>query len=200
MLCLPKQKRFPSRSRYPAGTSTSTNVRLTEDRAGGCAIPSVGRRQTTEHAHAGHAGRGRVLSNANRNPMGCGSVLIHSAERKVRIHRSPARSLRTISSEAAKPPLPFFQTARPDFTSPIRHFTGSMVRHLQPRRSRANLRPPSRSASAIDCSKTRTLWKIVIIFCHFAATWSWANVRERAAILRSEIHGHKSHSCSDPQC
>ena len=69
----------------------------------------MGRRQTTEHAHAGHSGRGRVLSNANRNPMGCGSVLIHSAERKVRIHRSPARSLRTISSEAAKPPLPFLQ-------------------------------------------------------------------------------------------
>ena len=32
----------------------------------------------------------------------------------VRIHLPPARSLRTITSEAAKPPLPFFQTSRPD--------------------------------------------------------------------------------------
>ena len=32
----------------------------------------------------------------------------------VRIHLPPARSLRTITSEAAKRPLPFFQTSRPD--------------------------------------------------------------------------------------
>jgi hypothetical protein len=36
------------------------------------------------------------------------------AEPEVRIQFPPARSLRTISSEAAKLPLPFFQTARPD--------------------------------------------------------------------------------------
>src|ERR1700720_1170564 len=32
----------------------------------------------------------------------------------VRIRFPPAGSLRTFGSEAAKPPLPFFQTARPD--------------------------------------------------------------------------------------
>jgi len=31
-----------------------------------------------------------------------------------------------------------------------------------------------------DCSKIRTLWKIVIIFDHRRRNWSWADVRETA--------------------
>jgi len=57
-----------------------------------------------------------------------GLILIRRVSRRgtaVRIRLPPARSLRTISSEAAEPPLPFFQTFRL-ITSPIGRLTGSM--------------------------------------------------------------------------
>ena len=55
-----------------------------------------------------------------------------------------------------------------------------MSSRRKPRRSRANLRSPSRSASATDrlLKNQNALEKIVIIFDHPRRAWSWANVRE----------------------
>ena len=52
-----------------------------------------------------------------------------------------------------------------------------------------------------DCSKIRTRWKIVIIFDHPRRTLVLdRRPGNRAAILRSEIHRHRSHGCSDRRC
>ena len=62
----------------------------------------------------------------------------------------------------------------------------------KPRRSRANLRSRSRSASVIDrLLKNQNHWKIVIIFDHPRRTLVLdRRPGNRAAILRSEIHRH----------
>ena len=69
-------------------------------------------------------------------------------------------------------------------------------------RSRANLRPPSRSACVIDrllknqnslenCNNLRSSSPHLVV---------GRRLENRAAILRSEIHGHGSHGCSDRWC
>ena len=80
--------------------------------------------------------------------------------------------------------------------------SGPTSARSKPRRGRANLRPPSWSASAIDrLLKNQNPWKIVIIFDHPRRIWSWANIREpRRNFAVRKFMGHKSHSCSDPQC
>src|SRR6516225_9362370 len=70
----------------------------------------------------------------------------------------------------------------------------------KPRRSRANLRPPSRSACVIDrllknqnplenCNNLRSSSPHLVV---------GRRPEIRAAILRSEIHEHGSHWCSVP--
>jgi hypothetical protein len=64
------------------------------------------------------------------------------------------------------------------------------------------LRPRSRSASVIDrLLKNQNPLKIVIIFDHPRRTLVLdRRPGNRAAILRSEIHRHGSHGCSDRRC
>ena len=69
-------------------------------------------------------------------------------------------------------------------------------------RSRANLRPPSRFASVIDRLlrnqnplENRNNLRSSSLYLVLGR-----RPRNRAAILRSEIHGDGSHSCSDHQC
>ena len=69
----------------------------------------------------------------------------------------------------------------------------------KPRRSRANLRPPSRSASVIDRllknqNPLENRNNLRSSSPHLVVPGN------RAAILRSEIHGHGSHGCSDRRC
>jgi len=53
-------------------------------------------------------------------------------EPKVRIHLPPARSLRTISSEAAKPPPPFYRPTRRGRSTSLGSMSASYSRHLVP--------------------------------------------------------------------
>jgi hypothetical protein len=84
----------------------------------------------------------------------------------------------------------------------LHRFAEPQPDHKKSRRSRANLRARSRSASVIDdCSKIRTRRKIVMIFDHPRRTLVLdRRPGNRAAILRSEIHRHRSHGCSDRRC
>jgi len=81
-------------------------------------------------------------------------------------------------------------------------FSSAAVTVLKPLRSRANLRPASRFASVID----RLLRNQSPLENHNNLRSSSPHLvlgrrpGNRAAILRSEIHGHGSHSCSDHRC
>src|SRR5215469_7232899 len=71
---------------------------------------------------------------------------------------------------------------------------GIQRRTKRPRRSRANLRPRSRSASVIDrlLKNQNTLDNRNNLRSSSPAPWSWTDVRGNpAAILRSEIHRHR---------
>jgi hypothetical protein len=69
----------------------------------------------------------------------------------------------------------------------------------QPRQFAATI--AVRVGDLTDCSKIRTRWKIVIIFDHPRRTLVLdRRPGNRAAILRSEIHRHASHGCSDRRC
>jgi hypothetical protein len=70
----------------------------------------------------------------------------------------------------------------------------------KPRRRRANLQPPSRSASVIDrLLKNQNRWKIVIIFDHPRRTSSRADVRGTAPQFCGFMDTG-AHSCSDRWC
>jgi hypothetical protein len=70
---------------------------------------------------------------------------------------------------------------------------------LESRRSRANLRPPSRSGSVID--RLLNPLEIVIILNHPRRTWSWADVRGTAPqFCGPKFMDTGSHGCSDRRC
>ena len=77
-----------------------------------------------------------------------------------------------------------------------------MTALAKPRRSRANLRPPSRSACVIDqlLKNQNPLEKRNNLRSSSPHLVVGRRPENRAAILRSEIHGHGSHGCSDRWC
>src|SRR6516165_3229584 len=99
---------------------------------------------------------------------------------------------------------------RPNVGDPLPSLHGHYTRFIttteqspkvtsQPRQFAATI--AVRVGDLTDCSKIRTRWKIVIIFDHPCRTLVLdRRPGNRAAILRSEIHRHASHGCSDRRC
>ena len=118
--------------------------------------------------------------------------LLPSAVR-VRI-RSRSTSARPPSTASIKRPVRVPVSAHGSASDRNCAFASTM-RFAKPRRSRANSRPPSRSACVIDrLRKNRNPLGNVIIFDHPRRTWSWADVRRTAPqFCGRKFHGHGSH-------